>query len=100
VNGSIGTGGDPVDQYKFSPNIIGFALTGRIPVTIELSGMSRDLDIIALDSNGQEVGRGIRDGTVSERLPLSLSQGRQYFIKVVPGTSGNQLSNYRLSVRR
>jgi hypothetical protein len=99
MNGSIGTGGDPVDYYKFSPNINGFALTGKIPVTIELSGMSRDLDIIVLDSNGQEVGRGVRGGTASERLTLSLSQGSQYFIKVVPGTSGNQLSNYRLTVR-
>ena len=98
TRGTVGSAADPVDYYRFSPTINGFALTGRIQTTIRLSGMSRDVDVYVLDSSGREIGRSNRSGTADESLTLTVSQGSEYFIKVVPYGSSTMNSDYRLTI--
>ena len=87
--GSVG-GTDPVDFYSFRVASSGTS-------TIQLSGLSRDIDVYVLDSAGNQLARGANGGSAAENVSVFLNVGRDYFLKVVPFGSG-AVSNYRLQV--
>jgi hypothetical protein len=94
--GSVGTN-DPWDYWKFTPDINGFSLTGRIGVSITLCGMSQDLDLYVYDGNGNVIARSQAGGTASERLSLTLQQGGQYYV-LVKNYNLSVASDYRLTI--
>lgn len=76
VGGEVG-GSDQADFYRFRPDRSG-------PVTIQLSGMSRDVDVELLDSRGAVIAAGRNGGARSEWVTASLVAGQEYFIRVFP----------------
>ncbi len=94
-NGRVG-GSDPVDYFKFVPQINGFSLTGKVRTSIQLAKLSADLDIRVLDSSGRIVAQSTRGGTSAENLEVDLNQGQTYFVRVAP--YGSVQSSYELTV--
>ncbi len=85
------SGTDRVDFYKFQVGANG-------QTKIDLSGMSRDIDIQVLDSSGRVLASGSKGGTAAESVSLNLTAGATYYVKVFPYASGGSTSNYTLRI--
>ena len=92
-NGSVG-GADAADYFRFS-------VSATRPTRVQLSGLTRDVDVYVLDSLGNTIARGTQSGTTSEDFLVNLNAGRTYYLRVVPFGSSAVVSNYqlRLSLR-
>jgi subtilisin family serine protease len=66
---------DTVDFYRFS-------VTGTNNFLASASGLSADVSLFLLDSNGREVARAAAPGNVTETIKRSLSTGT-YYLQVV-----------------
>ena len=79
--GSTGSGSDTQDWGRFT-------LGGRTSGTIQLSGMSQDLDIELYNSSGTRIARSVRSGTRTDTITLTNLAAGDYYVRVVPGVSG------------
>ena len=79
--GSTGSGSDTQDWGRFT-------LGGRTSGTIQLSGMSQDLDIELYNSSGTRIARSVRSGTSTDTITLTNLAAGDYYVRVVPGVSG------------
>ena len=85
-NGSLDSS-DTNDYYRFS-------LSGPQNIGLQLTGLSANLDLSLLDSNGNAFASSTGSGSASEAINfISLNAGT-YFIRVTP--SGNASSDYSL----
>jgi uncharacterized protein YkwD len=62
-----------------------------------LNGLTADLDVEFLNSNGEAIARGANSGNASESLSIKDLQGGTYYIRVYQGIGGGD-SNYNLSL--
>ena len=88
--GNVGSSGDSIDYYKF-------VLTGSNYVSVNMSGLSKDLDIQLQDSSGKSISSGTKTGTASEFVGAMLGSGT-YYVKVFKGVS-SAVSNYSLAFK-
>ncbi len=88
--GGTGSTGDPQDYYRFE-------LTATRNVTINLTGLSADIDLQLLDQLGNVVASSARGGTNSESINMPTLGLGIYFIRIFPFTS-SLLSNYSLGI--
>jgi hypothetical protein len=107
-NGNNSTGGKDWSMYKLNNSVSG-GLTGpemihtltvasSSVVTINLTGLSADLDLFVLSSCNATKGIGFseRTGTQSEQVVLTLAAGTY---KIVVDGYNNAISNYSLNVQ-
>ena len=91
VYGSTGSGTDTQDWGRFT-------VSGPTSGTIQLSGMTQDLDIELYNSRGSIIGRSIRTGTSTETITLTNLATGTYYVRVIPGVTGAR-SAYALRFR-
>lgn len=88
--GFIGSSNEQGDFYKFQATDDG-------TLTIDLTGLSADLDLYLLNSTGTELAKPYKSGATSENIVWEgLNSGETYYIKVAP-YNGAQ-SSYSLAV--
>ncbi|MBM9521273.1 pre-peptidase C-terminal domain-containing protein, partial [Desulforhopalus vacuolatus] len=64
--------------------------------TIDLTGLSSDIDLRLLNSSGSRLDSSSSDGSSSESVSYNLTSGETYYVKVDP--YGNNTSDYNLSI--
>jgi len=79
--GSTGSGTDTQDWSRFT-------VSGRTSGTIQLSGMTQDLDIELYNSSGTRIGHSIRSGTSTDTITLTNLAAGTYYVRVLPGVTG------------
>ncbi|WP_158595921.1 CARDB domain-containing protein [Oleomonas cavernae] len=85
---SVGSSPDSNDFFHFTA-----ASSGH--VTANLTGLSADLDIRALNSSGTQIVAGELEGNSSESISFNVTAGQVYYLHVDP--FGVASSNYRLA---
>ena len=81
VYGNTGSGSDIHDWARFT-------LSGRTSGTIQLSGMTQDLDLELHNSSGTRIDRSIRSGKSTDTITLTNLAAGTYYVRVVPGVTG------------
>lgn len=85
---SVGVGTDTNDYFRFTATA-----NGR--VTANLTGLSADIDLRALNSAGTQIVAGEAGGTASESIGFNVVAGQTYYLRVDP--YGAVSSNYALA---
>ncbi len=86
---SIGGTADPNDYYRFR-------IERESGFDLSLTGLSTDVDVEVLDSNGQSLANSTGPYTSDEAIDGTLSPGT-YYVRVYPDDI-NQRSNYQLTL--
>jgi hypothetical protein len=81
VYGNTGSGSDLHDWARFT-------LSGRTSGTIQLSGMTQDLDLELYNSSGTRIDRSIRSGKSTDTITLKSLAAGTYYVRVTPGVTG------------
>jgi methionine-rich copper-binding protein CopC len=85
---SVGSGSDTDDYFRFTATS-----SGR--VTANLTGLSDDIDLRALNSSGTQIAVGQLGGASSEAISFNVTYGQTYYLRVDPFEDA--ASSYRLS---
>lgn len=83
-------GGDPLDVFTLTVPATGGKLT------VDLTGLSADIDIRVLTEQGEVLDRSSLNGTASEHAVVTLAAGDRVRIEIAP--YGTAQSNYQLNV--
>ena len=86
--GSVGIGADTDDFFKF-------VATANGRVTANLTGLSADIDLRALNSTGGQIIAGVASSVTSEAFSFNVVAGQTYYLRVDP--YGAVSSNYSLA---
>jgi len=89
VTGSTGFGTDESDFFRLVPGTSG-------QISVYLSGLSDDLDVVLGDVNGEVLTSSIQDGTTGESFTYEVAAGQTYFLLVSPWIDAE--SDYSLTV--
>lgn len=87
--GSVGSGGDTDDFYKFTPS-----RNGTLVAT--LYGLSADLDLALYNAGQTQLAISLLGGAAIERFQVNLVAGQTYYIRVDPYLTA--FSNYSLQL--
>ncbi|HWA22919.1 MAG TPA: CARDB domain-containing protein [Caulobacterales bacterium] len=90
LTGSVGVSGDTADWWRFVPQASGV-------LTVDLTGLSADIDVTLYNSAGSSIVSGNVGGPNSEHITANLVSGQTYYLQVFPYVS-NTSSNYSLSL--
>ncbi|MFP6730555.1 MAG: M10 family metallopeptidase C-terminal domain-containing protein [Alphaproteobacteria bacterium] len=77
VSQTIGFSGDENDYFKFTASAAGL-------VTVELQGLSADIDLEFLDSAGALLSFSVASGSANESLAYAVTAGETYYVRVYP----------------
>ena len=88
TSGSVGIGADTDDYFKFVATAAG-------SVTANLTGLSADIDLRALNSGGTQIAASEFGGASSESVTFDVTAGQTYYLYVDPYLTG--LSDYSLA---
>jgi hypothetical protein len=88
TSASVGYSGDTDDYLKF-------VASGNGTVTVQLSGLTADLDLRGYDPNTIEIAQSTASGTANESITFSVQAGQTYYFHVDPYNTA--ASSYSLS---
>ena len=77
VNQAVGTSPDSDDFFRFTA-----ASSGR--VTANLTGLSADIDLRALNSSGEQIVAGVNSGNANESFGFDVVANQTYYLRVDP----------------
>ncbi|MBM9521151.1 pre-peptidase C-terminal domain-containing protein, partial [Desulforhopalus vacuolatus] len=94
---SLDSNGDAsITGYAGENDFYTFVAQHSGTATIDLTGLSSDIDLRLLSSSGSRLDSSSSDGSSNESVSYNLTSGETYYVKVDP--YGNNTSDYNLSI--